>query len=280
MCLQNTRKLRDSIVIMSILLVMIPQPRSVAADVGYGASRPELFTKCWNYSSSPDLATAPTADNRKIYFLNAENKLEAADIHTATKLWSSELGGQVISNLLTDDSALFVVSGSAPNESGESAKGVLRSLSKETGVTNWSKVVSTASRVTLGAMRGNIVSVESSGSIEAFDPINGKPVWNKHLGANITADPQFAAGELILSTDKKEVLVVSGVDGQSRLIARTKHVPTAILLDSPNRYLIGDERGNLTLASRNGKTIWRFRNGARISFLLSYESEFLAASFD
>ena len=280
MCLRNTPKLRDGIFIMSILLVLIPHPRAIAAETGFQESRSDVFTKCWNYSSSPDLSTAPVADSRRFYFLNSENKLEAADLHTATKLWSSELGGKVISNLLTDDNALFVVSGPASNEASDSAKGVLRSLSKETGVTNWSTLISDASRVTLGVLNGNVVSVEAGGSIEAFDPVDGRRVWNKDLAAHISADPVFVSGELILATDKKEVLAVSGKDGPPRLISRTKYLPTAILLDTPDGYLIGDERGNLTLASRNGKPIWRFRNGARISFLLSYESEFLAASFD
>ena len=44
--------------------------------------------------------------------------------------------------------------------------------------------------------------------------------------------------------------------------------------------LLGDARGNLVLTSADGDRIWTFKNGAQISFLLPYDSEYLAASFD
>lgn len=202
------------------------------------------------------------------------------DLSNATKVWSTEVGGELISNLLAHDGSLFVVSSVAQNGEGGTGRTVLRSLSKQTGVTNWSVVISAATRVTQGITNTHVVLVDAAGSIRAFDPADGDLVWSRDLGANVSGDPLFHSDELTIATGKKEIIVISGHDGQTRLAVKTRQVPTAVLPDSSNRFLIGDERGNLTLTSRDGKRIWKFRNGAKISFLMSYDSEFLAASFD
>jgi outer membrane protein assembly factor BamB len=141
-------------------------------------------------------------------------------------------------------------------------------------------VIPAATRVTQGITNTHVILVDTAGSIRAFDPADGDLVWSRDLGANVSGDPLFDSDELTVATDKKEIVVISGREGQTRLAVKTGQVPTAVLPDSSNRFLIGDERGNLTLASRDGKRIWRFRNGAQISFLMSYDSEFIAASFD
>jgi len=63
-------------------------------------------------------------------------------------------------------------------------------------------------------------------------------------------------------------------------IAKLDHLPTAVFSDSARRIMSGDERGNLIFMSPAGKRFWKFRNGAQISYIVTYDSEFLVASYD
>ena len=77
---------------------------------------PLSFAKCWAYSSAVDLETLPVTDGANVYFLNPENRIEALDLHNASKLWSTEMGGSLVSNILVADTALFVVTNAAQGE--------------------------------------------------------------------------------------------------------------------------------------------------------------------
>ena len=245
---------------------------------GPGDQEPEVFTKCWEYPSIAELSTLPTADDRSVFFLNSDRKLESADLLAARKIWSSELGGEVISNLLLADSTLLVVTSATSSESRDPGVITLRSLSKETGVTNWSRAMPGASRIWLGVVGDSVVAVDVAGGITAHNPADGSQLWTTNLGVPISADPQFSTGQIIVATAGKEIVKISA-GGSTAVVSKTQFTPTAVLVASSSRYLIGDDRGNILLMA-GGERDWKFRNGARISFLLSYDSEFIAASFD
>lgn len=235
-----------------------------------------VFTKCWDYPSTPDLSVIPAADDTRVYFLNAGGKLEAADLASPTRAWSSELGGAVISNLLVTDSMLFVASSANQNE----GRAVLRSLSKHTGITNWSVSISNAPRVTIGLVNGTLVAIESRGMVTAFRQADGVTLWTRQLDAKISSEPQFGSNEIVLTTERKEVVLIAVNDGKASVVAKTQSFPTAVMPLSDKKLLVGDERGNVTFYSNGGERSWKFRNGARISFLMPYDSEFLAVSSD
>lgn len=265
--------------IFAFLVIAVAGADTATASQTSGEVPPEVFTKCWEYSSVPDLSAQPATDNSRVYFLNTEDKLEAADLRSATKVWSTELGGDVISNLLVRDDALFVTTSS----NGDSNEGVktatLRSLSKQTGVTNWSYAMPMSGRVTLGIVGNTVILVESNGTITARDAATGSAVWQKRLNVAVSGDPHFRPDAITLATADKGVISVAA-DGGTRTLFKTQRQPTSIMFESDGRYLIGDDRGNLVFTSGSKRPLWKFKHGARISYLLAYESEFLVASLD
>jgi hypothetical protein len=160
------------------------------------------------------------------------------------------------------------------------ANSLVRSVSRQTGITNWSVEIAESSTVALGYLGGSIVVVSSGGSIAAVTADKGLPVWKKQIGAKVTTDPQYSGRSVLIGTDRKEILSVDVSTGQLATVARTVSLPTAVFPESSGRILVGDDRGNLSFISADGKRIWKFRNGARISAITSYDSEFLATSHD
>ena len=264
-----------NIFIVAICACFLASFTTLGSTIAIGRHRDdqaEVFTKCWDYSASADLAIPQVADADNIYFVNTEGRLESVDLKSAVKVWSSEVGGVVISNIFATDNAVFLVTRAV-----DTGKAALRSLSKQTGVANWSTPVD-ASRVTLGTIDGVIIVVGTNGSVTAFNS-SGTQAWEARLGTSIVGDPEFRPQTVTVATTRNEIVDVA-VGGQTKVRSKTDYLPSAMLINSAGEYLIGDERGNLLFAESDGDRRWRFKNGARISFLLSYEGEFLVASYD
>jgi outer membrane protein assembly factor BamB len=237
------------------------------------------FAKCWEHAAAPDLSVNAVTDGANAYFVDTERKLQAVDLSAGAKLWSSELAGNVVSNLVVADDAILVATQTAEAAAVTPANSLVRSVSRQTGITNWSTEMS-SSTLALGYLGGSIYVVSSTGSIAAFTADKGRPVWKKEIGAKVTTEPQSSGRSILIGTDRNEILSVDVSTGQLATVARTESLPTAVFPESSGRILVGDDRGNLSFISADGKRIWKFRNGARISAITRYDSEFLATSHD
>ncbi|MEP7147685.1 MAG: PQQ-binding-like beta-propeller repeat protein [Acidobacteriota bacterium] len=257
----------------------------ILTSVAAGSSKPvsagpTIFAKCWEYEVNPNLNVGIAADASTVFFLDDENSLHGVDLEAGSKAWSSELGGEVVSNLLVLGDSIFIVTNSQPDPSNPAVRATLRAISRETGVTDWSVEIPSSPFVWIGSNIGNVIAVGSGGSVSALTQAGGTLVWTTDLKSRVTAAPFFQESGLEVATNKNEVLNVSGSEGRVHLDWKSLYLPTAILLDLNGRLVVGDERGNLIAVSSDGHRLWRFRNGAQISSASLQGSEYLAASYD
>lgn len=236
------------------------------------------FARCWEYKAAANLSIQSESDASNVYFVDTEQRLFAVDLQSGTTVWSTELGGAGISNLLVTNDSLILVTASVENASGTET--VLRSVSKQTGITNWFVKTSGAPNAKIGAINGTLILVTQAGDISAFATNTGDQKWSKSVGATITTAPFFSGASAFVGTSRSEVISIAASSGDLTVVAKAAGVPAVVFSDSSGRVLVGDERGNLVLTSADGKRIWRFRKGARISAISTYDSEFLAASND
>lgn len=256
--------------------------------IGYAIAAPEtsiapaadIFSKCWDYKVDSKLDSGIAVDTTSVYFLDDENKLTGVDLTTGNKLWSTELGGPVISNLLIlRDSILFVTSSQSERPNAVS-RVTLRSTSRRTGITEWTAEVTSAPQVWIGFVNDQIVTVGADGSVSALANGGGKLIWQRNLNSIVTATPYFYKTGVEVATTKNEVLSISGSDGRVHLDWMSEFLPTAILIDTKGRLVVGDERGNFVSVSSDGTRLWGFRNGAQISSATLFGTDYLAASYD
>jgi len=253
---------------------------SVVVSGSVLVDEPKPYSKCWAIDTLADLSTSGAADKSAVYFFAEDGALEAVDQRTGARLWWTELGGSVASNLLLTESAAIFVTAGGQAESAASAKSKLRAVSKQTGITIWSVSIQGTGATTLGVVGDKIGAVNSDGLVSTFGMSNGSLVWSRSIGTRIITAPLFSADHVIVGTDSNELIAVDITKGVTARMLRTNRPPTAVYVDGAGRMLVGDERGNLVFSSADGDRIWRFKNGAQISFLLPYDSEYLAASFD
>src|SRR4030095_12089111 len=91
--------------LLSLALFILVFAASARSSVDEAA----VFGKCWDYKTLPNLSVRMAADASNVYFVDAENRIHGVDLLLGKKIWSSELGGDVVSNLLAVGDSVVVV---------------------------------------------------------------------------------------------------------------------------------------------------------------------------
>jgi outer membrane protein assembly factor BamB len=272
--MKSSHLISEKLLIVALIVSLVFASHTAASPHDSGDEQSSTFSKCWDLAVTADLSVSVTSDGDTVYLVDTDRKLSAVDLATGTRLWSSELAGDPVSNVLVTGGHIIVASQPAPD------RAVLRSVSKTTGITQWSADLPWASSVALGTLNGTVVAVSSSGMAAAFQTDRGTASWTKKIGAVATTAPFFHGKMLVVGTDRKELVSISLPGGESTVVMKLDGSPTAIFSTDSGSILVGDDRGNLILTSIQGKREWKFRNGARISAIAGYDSEYLATSHD
>lgn len=238
---------------------------TIAATVaGQGKVETEITPiRCWSYANGEMTAARLTADASQTY-IGFEPASVAAIDSDGGKLWGSDFGGVISSNLLPTESAMFLVT-SARDESGKVSDGVFRLLSRDTGITGWSLKVGDGERHFLSAYNGAVIVVSSNGSIIAVDPA-GSVKWRREIADGFVSEPLFNGTKLLVGGRGKRIFQISMATGEIESMNKSMFGVTALGETWLGGQVTGDERGNVTsYANGSGKELWRFKTGGAIS---------------
>jgi outer membrane protein assembly factor BamB len=225
------------------------------------------LTKCSEFQIESPVADALSADAQKVYIGTADGSVRALNSTISSGLWRTELGGEIVSNIVSPEAGLFVISNPVKSADAVSTESVLRSLSKETGVPNWSVRLPFSERFFIGSIQGVVSVVSSDGWVASIDTLAGRIRWQTPSFGKVTARPSFLNG-ISFGTVEKKVIIVSAETGEIVFKVSTDFIPTAITYPSPDTLVVGDERGNVaSIGVPGGKNIWKFKSGAAISFV-------------
>jgi outer membrane protein assembly factor BamB len=245
-----------------------------------GISEDVEMTRCWSFPSRETPPLTATADSGHVFLGTAGAKLETLS-RSGSKIWSTELGGSISSNLLPVGSSLFVATSTTESNGTKKAESVLRSLSKETGITSWTRNLADAERHFLHSYNGWIITVSANGTIHAFDSNSGGVVWKREIAAGFAARPVFSSDMLLVASTSNQIFTIALSSGEIEGMRKLPFPITAIAAVSQSEVIVGDERGNVSLLLNSGdKPSWRFKSGGQISNFLAVDSNLLAASHD
>lgn len=236
--------------------------------------------KCGEYKVEGLSENTLASDGQKVFFGTENGSILAVDPAAASSLWTTELGGEIVSNLLVADASIFVVTNPLASEGTSTGFSILRSLSKETGITNWSMRLPFSERIYLGSVRNSVIAVGREGLIVAVEMQTGSPIWKAQFSGAVTALPYFSASGIVFGTSEKRVVLISIEDGKELARNFGPFVPTAVVA-SGDSLVVGDERGNVALIkAAGGKPVWKFKSGAGISHVAVSRKGILVTSRD
>ncbi|MEQ1644933.1 MAG: PQQ-binding-like beta-propeller repeat protein, partial [Pyrinomonadaceae bacterium] len=236
-----------------------------------------VATKCWAYEVQAGRRLA--SDGARVFVATSEARIDAVSLD-GRKLWSSDLGGEIASNLLATKSGIYVASATSPTAE-KAATASLRLLSLDTGITSQTIKLPDASQHFLHQTNGTLIVVSENGTIQSIEAKSGAVRWKREIAERFAGEPYFGNEKVIVASASKQLFTVLLASGEIESMRKLASQPTAALHTATGELVTGDERGGISffLNDKNGE-YWRFKSGASISSLRLIGSNFLSASND
>ena len=229
---------------------------------------------CWKTALTDAVVTQPVADANQLYIAQEGGRVSAFSLLAGTRVWSSEIGGEIVSNIVPDGKNLYVVSNTGGKRS------VLRSVSTVSGIPNQEIDITFGENVRLGMSMGRVIAAYANGEVAAYEQGSGKRLWQISLSPTNIAAVAFNEATIVIPTENKKLEIVSAADGRSVLSVPTRGTVTAVGMLEED-LLWGEDHGDLVRYDTEGKYVsWKYKNGARIGAVRATDRGILAASND
>ena len=255
---------------------------SIFPGSGYGQEKQEKmdetveFSRCWAVVEQDAPFSTITTDAATAFVGAPGAKVSAIAIATGSRLWSTELGGEIASNLSADSAGLFVVTDSVSTDSAKPKESTLRILSKETGITSKKIALAAADSFKIGVDAGLVIVIAQSGEVYAFDAATAEPKWARKPTGGVTGDSFIGGGAIVIGTVDGQILRLASATGEINLTVKSAEKPTAVRSTSDGKIVYGDARGNIVAVDAG----WKFKAGAQVSSIYEVNGALLVTSFD
>ncbi len=236
-------------------------------------------SKCWSYPLVGVTADQIAADESSVFVGTTGAKIEALS-REGKKIWSSEFGGEISSNIIASDSSLFFTTSVISDDSTKPGGSKLRWVSKETGITNSTLTLPDAARYYISVFNGAIIVVSKNGAIESVDAKSSNVKWSRQIAEGFIAEPSFTTDRVFVATTGKQIFGVLLASGEIDSIRKVPFGVTALSAGANGELVIGDERGNVSRLNGVDKPIWTFKTGGEILIIIKAADNFLVASHD
>jgi outer membrane protein assembly factor BamB len=266
-----------SVAVLTIAFFSVILPASTAAQTPDKSL--VTLNQCWNYPTENLVLQRPAVDNSNLYFGERGGRITAISLSTGTRLWSTELGGELRSNIAFLGSNLYVVAGPTI-DGGPKGNGRLRVLSTNTGIPNPETELPFSGRVRLVTIAMRLVAISDGGNVMAFDGSSASPAWQRTFPSIYPETVTVWSDKIAFAASDNRVYVISGVSGANVTFANTDR-PVSALGIIDDDLVWGDDRGNLVRYDLAKNSVdWRFKNGARISSIAAIPEGVVATSND
>ena len=250
-------------------LANVPESRLVAQTT---ASQVE-FTKCWQFAEPESEIVALSADSRAVFTSTSDARITSVARTTGEKLWSTEVGGSIASNLLNFGDRLYLVAHRG-NSRGDQAS--LKSLTKETGILVKDLPIHRGERYYVESDASGIIVVSSSGDVYSVSASGDQILWHRKPTGSVVGKPYINGGAIVLSSAERNLIRLSAKTGEIDFIKQLAYAPSVVFSSRSGDLFYGDARGNLSSVTER----WTLKLGAQVSELFEVDETLIVSSHD
>lgn len=232
---------------------------------------------CWQKEFDDRSILDVTSDLSLIVVTRSGARVTAVDAEHGQSQWSTDLGGELVSNVLSTNNGIAVITRSAGRGADFAS---LRLLSRHTGIPLWFAELQ-LDHAWLFSAGEKIVVVDSSGRISSYSGANGKIEGTQRLAQEIVDVVPLNGERALLSTSSRKVVLVSLPDGSVVGTRDVEMKATSLIGFEDGAVLIGDSGGRISAVRFEEKrTQWVFRNGGGVSSFAKAPLGVVVTSFD
>ncbi len=252
-----------------------------------GALNPAVPLKlCLQNKNGKLLPTNSASDNRiSLYIALEAGKIEKLNLEKNSTVWVSDLGGEIVSDVIYDDARVYFVTEVLKSSGGErenqANRYILRALDAETGLTIWQFPFLSSKPASLSSYRDSLFLAETDGTIISIRKINAQKKFEKNLNQQFSSPPFFFENRIYIATVKSLIYALSTSDGEIVMKTAAAQTPASILAVAAGRLFWGDKKGSVYLLNIPRSSVSRQgRYGGEISSLTLTLDEILVTSLD
>jgi outer membrane protein assembly factor BamB len=258
-----------------VLLCAVPAFPSVPELV---LSQP--LTLRWVYGSDKTTNFTPATDGKSIYLPLADGTLVALNASDGKLLWKTDPGGTFSAAPAADQTTLYVAT-EYPSADGSAARGILRALSKDTGITLWMRTLQAPLRGRLAAGPMAVFAGAANGVVNAFDKRTGATIWANSYDDGFDSQPMLDGDRLYIGSLGGWLRALNQSNGEVLWFVRTRGAIRGPIAARDGVLFFGSDDGHVyAVREHRGKMVWKRRTGASVQAVAVVEDGVLASSFD
>lgn len=238
------------------------------------------YARCWSRPATVVASAGIAANQIHGYFGADGGKVAAVDLKTGEMVWTTEVGGSVSSEILVTPKAIYMVAGISDNGASAPNGSILRSLSRGTGLTNWSIKLPFAERYFIGSTPVGIVVTSSKGDVWSMNEADGIVLWKSNVSGIVASPPKYGDEAVVIGTPPNKVEVLAVSNGGRLGSIEMKHTPTVVASLRSSTVVYADDRGGVYSSETSGRQNWKFRSGGRIVYVRMIGNKVLVGSAD
>lgn len=264
--------------ILGLLLLFSWTSTALAKPVELVLSQP--LTLRWVYGSDRTTNFTPATDAKSIYLPLADGTLVALNASDGKLQWKSDAGGNFSAAPAADETTLYVAT-EYPTGDKSAARGILRALSKDTGITLWMRTLQAPLRGRLAAGPGAVFAGASNGVVNAFDKRTGVTIWANSYGDGFDSQPMLDGDRLYIGSLGGWLRALNQANGEVLWVVRTRGAIRGPIAVRDGVLFFGSDDGHVyAVREDRGKMVWKRRTGAAVQAVAVVEDGVLASSFD
>lgn len=237
----------------------------------------------WHFRTEGVTNFTPAADSERAYLPLSNGSIVSLRLSDGVLLWRSDIGGTLSASPAADDRNVFVASESLPTPKSiyPQATGVLRALSRQSGLTSWMRTLPSPVRGGINLNAQSLFVTSSDGRLYAIRKETGEIKWIKYNSSPLNA-LNLLHGEIIYASDAfGDIHSIESENGNTLWRYRTRKELRAPVAVFESMVYAGTADGFLyAIDRRTGRLSWRVRTGAAIQAVMAGEKWVLATSLD
>jgi outer membrane protein assembly factor BamB len=229
------------------------------------------------------------SDKISSYFSAYQNgKITKVDLLKDEVSWTSELGGEIRSNITYENGRVYLITAIAPNdtekENADTKKKtnyILWSLNADTGLTVWQFSFNSEYSVYLQSNKDSIFLLTKDGFVKSISRDGAHKNWENHLPGHIAVTPFIFDNKIYVGIEDNSILLISVGSGEIISKISTPVSSLSFVGAFEDKLILGDKKGYVNLFDpETNKSFWSVRFGGEISGLTRLQNGILVSSFD
>jgi outer membrane protein assembly factor BamB len=240
------------------------------------------LTVKWLFESEMTINLTPATDGERIYLPLASGLLVSLRAADGQLLWKTELGGELSSSPTADARSVYIASEPSGEQSDlPRARGALRALGKEGGITLWMRTLPMPLRGSLIANDLNLFGGSSDGRVYAVRKKTGDISWIMQHSAPFNAQPILSGSNLYIGSTDGSLLALNQTTGKTLWRYRTRGAVNGRVVVANGFVYFGSADGYVyAVTELEGRLRWKRRTGAGVQTVAFTQSGLLVASLD